>query len=173
MVRCAGKTLGDRASVTKEYAALAKKIKENFAKRFWPDEKQYLYDVIDAPDGNDDTLRPNQIFALSLSFPVLTDKVKAKKVVDIVAEKLLTPFGLRTLSPDDVNYKGIYTGSVYERDTAYHQGTVWPWLLGHFADAHYKVYKNKKVARNFFAAFECSSVFGLCTQRSAVCNAGR
>lgn len=148
------KTLGHPASAAKEYAALAKKIKENFLRQFWSEEKQYLYDIIDAPDGNDDTLRPNQIFALSIAFPVLTDKHKAKKVVDIVNEKLLTPYGLRTLSPDDVNYKGIYTGGVYERDTAYHQGTVWPWLLGHFADAHFRVYKNKKKARNFFAAFE-------------------
>ncbi len=150
------KTLGKPASVAKDYAELAKKIKENFAKRFWCGENNYLYDVVDAPpkNENDDTLRPNQIFALSLAFPVLTDKHKAKKVVDIVREKLLTPYGLRTLSPDDENYRGVYSGGVFERDTAYHQGTVWPWLLGHFADAHYKVYKNKKNARRFFAAFE-------------------
>jgi len=118
--------------------SMAQKVRDSFYKLFWNQRLGYLNDCI-FPDGSPDaTLRPNQIFAVSLPFsPLGHDKQKA--VVEIVREKLLTPYGLRTLPPDDRRYKGIYTGPRRQRDEAYHQGTVWPWLMGAFVEAYLKV----------------------------------
>lgn len=114
------------------------KVKKNFCRLFWNETWGWLNDCI-LPDGTADaTLRPNQIFAVSLPFSPLTAK-QQKAVVEIVEKKLLTPLGLRTLSPDDRRYHGIYTGSQRERDEAYHQGTVWPYLIGPFVEAYLKV----------------------------------
>lgn len=113
-----------------KYSALAKKIKKSFADTFWYEKGGYLYDVVNEK-GPDTSIRPNQIFALSLNFPVLTG-AKAKKVFMNVAENLYTPVGLRSLAPSDEKYRPIYLGDIWQRDTAYHQGTVWTWPIGAF-----------------------------------------
>lgn len=127
-------------------------VRKSFCKLFWNESWGWLNDCI-LPDGSfDATLRPNQIFAVSLPFSPLS-LTQQKAVVAIVEEKLLTPFGLRTLSPDDNRYCGTYTGPQSERDRAYHQGTVWPYLIGPFVSAYLKVNgsngKTKKAAARF------------------------
>jgi glycogen debranching enzyme len=130
----------------------AETVRENFCRIFWNQSWGWLNDCI-LPDGTADaTLRPNQIFAVSLPFSPLP-LLQQKGVVRIVEEKLLTPFGLRTLSPDDKRYQGQYTGPQSQRDSAYHQGTVWPYLIGPFVEAYLKVNGSgidaKKAAANF------------------------
>ncbi len=110
-----------------------------------PPGRSYLADVVDGPDGDDWALRPNQIFAVSLPFPLLTG-ADAKPVVEAVGQALLTSYGLRSLSPADPAYRGRYAGGPLERDGAYHQGPVWAWLLGAYAEAHYRVYGNRAAA---------------------------
>ena len=135
-------TLGTPSDVYTKQAAAAK---SSFGK-FWNAERNCCFDVIDAPGvGNDATLRPNQIFAVSLGGNLLSAE-QQKCVVDICAEQLLTPVGMRSLAPGEPGYVGCYTGGGRERDAAYHQGTVWGWLLGPFALAHYQVYQNRAVA---------------------------
>jgi len=105
--------------------------------------------VIDAPGvGNDPSLRPNQIFAVSLPFSPLGER-QQRSVVDAVAQHLLTSHGLRSLAASEPGYKGKYGGGSRERDSAYHQGTVWGWLLGPFALAHFRVYGDREVAQSF------------------------
>lgn len=111
---------------------------ESFNKKFWFDEDGYLYDVIEGENGNDPALRPNQLFSISLDNPVLAQD-KWKPVFDKVTEHLYTPFGLRTLSPDHPDFKTHYDGDLYARDAAYHQGTVWPWLIGPYIDTMLKI----------------------------------
>jgi predicted glycogen debranching enzyme len=128
--------LRKRAGRVDEAAALAKRakdVKDTFVATFWNEAAGCLFDVVDG-DRKDASIRPNQIFALSLPYPLLP-KDKARAVIKIVDEKLLTPFGLRSLAPDDPAYRGRYEGDPMHRDTAYHQGTVWSWLLGAYADA--------------------------------------
>lgn len=122
------------------YKTMADKVQTSFA-RFWNADKNYCYDVLDGPSGNDPALRPNQIFAVSLPDSPLTTKQQSA-VVDICAQELLTSHGLRSLAPSDPAYIGIYTGDQWHRDSAYHQGTVWGWLIGPFISAHLKVYQN-------------------------------
>jgi predicted glycogen debranching enzyme len=125
-----------RAGRTAEAAALgqrAKRVKERFVARFWNEASSCLYDVVDG-EWSDASIRPNQIFALSLPYPLLP-KDEARAVLKVVEAKLLTPFGLRSLAPDDPAYRGRYEGDPMQRDAAYHQGTVWSWLLGPYADA--------------------------------------
>jgi glycogen debranching enzyme len=118
-----------------DYTAMADRAGASFRARFWYAEGGYLYDVVDGPDlPEDGSLRPNQLFALSLEDD-LVDAAQARSALAVIREKLLTPVGLRTLSPDDARFHGIYTGSQPERDAAYHQGIVWPWLIGAYADA--------------------------------------
>ncbi len=119
----------------------------SFREQFWNPDTHSLFDVI-GPDGRPDaSLRPNQIFAVSLPFPVM-DGDEAKSIVEVVSEHLLTPFGLRTLAPGSPDYHPHYgPGDGMARDGAYHQGTVWPWLLGAFCDAHLKVYGDKAKTR--------------------------
>jgi predicted glycogen debranching enzyme len=114
----------------------ASRARKSFNERFWYDEGQYLYDVVDA---NDAALRPNQIFSISLDFPVL-DEIRWRQVVSIVHDELLTPVGLRSLSRNHPDYKPAYDGDLRARDAAYHQGTVWGWLIGPFVDAWLKVH---------------------------------
>jgi len=139
---------------TEDYENLAKRTATGFS-RFWNDELGYCYDVLDTPEGNDASLRPNQIFALSLSqlgergYPPLLTPERQRRVVDVCAQKLLTSYGLRSLSPDDPKYRGVYGGDLVERDGAYHQGTVWGWLIGPFALAHFGVYGDRNLARSF------------------------
>jgi predicted glycogen debranching enzyme len=126
------------AETCQYYHKLAEKCAENFRKIFWNEEAGYLNDCI-LPDGTvDDSLRPNQIYAVSLPFSPL-DYLQQKQVVNIIMEKLLTPYGLRTLAPDDKRYHKRYEGNQYERDSAYHNGTVWPYLIGPFIGAYLKV----------------------------------
>ena len=124
----------------------------SFRTRFWYEDGGYLYDVIDGPEGSDASLRPNQLYAISL-VDELVPHDQALKILCLVQEQLLTPVGLRTLSPHDPRYRGRYKGGVLERDGAYHQGTVWPFLLGQFVTAWIKVHgKNPstlKQARSF------------------------
>jgi predicted glycogen debranching enzyme len=130
------------------YVQRATAGKSSFGK-FWSAERNFCFDVIDAPGiGHDATLRPNQIFAVSLGGSLLSAK-QQKAVVDVCIEQLLTPAGLRSLAPSEQGYVGRYAGGVRERDAAYHQGTVWGWLLGPFALAHYRVYQNRAKALAF------------------------
>ena len=130
------------------YLRLEEKAAQNFQK-FWNDDRNCCYDVIDTPTGEkDSSLRPNQIFAVSLPVSPLSPQ-QQKAVVDIVAQQLLTSHGLRSLGPLEPGYKGEYTGGPRERDSAYHQGTVWGWLLGPFALAHYRVYQDAAQAQSF------------------------
>jgi predicted glycogen debranching enzyme len=115
------------------YRLRADDVRDQFGRVFWNPATQCLYDTVDG-DRADDSLRPNQIFALCLPFPLITGE-RARLVLQLVEEKLYTPFGLRSLSPDDRNYRPQYGGDQWSRDSAYHQGTVWSWLLGPFADA--------------------------------------
>jgi predicted glycogen debranching enzyme len=118
-----------------DYAAMADRAGASFRARFWYAEGGYLYDVIDGPDAPADaSLRPNQLFALSLE-PDLVDAEQARSVLTVVRRELLTPVGLRTLAPTDPRFVGTYIGDARQRDGAYHQGTVWPWLIGAYGDA--------------------------------------
>ena len=128
-----------------EYLGLAAKVKESFEREFWSWDHGYLADVVDAEE-KDWSIRPNMIFATSLPYPIL-DEEKCDKVLEIVKSKLLTPRGLRSLSPDDPGYKGYYFGNQISRDQAYHNGTVWAWLLGHFAEGYLKLHG--KAAKTF------------------------
>ncbi|MGD8500425.1 MAG: amylo-alpha-1,6-glucosidase [Phycisphaerales bacterium] len=120
------------------YKSMADKARASFCELFWNQSKGYLNDCI-LPDGSaDDSLRPNQIFAVSLGFSPLSAQ-QQKSVVDAVQKQLLTPYGLRTLDPLAAAYKGEYTGPQQQRDEAYHQGTVWPYLIGPFVEAYLKV----------------------------------
>ena len=118
-------------------SAMAATTRAGF-QRFVSPDHHGLFDVLDGSDGNDDYLRPNQIFAVSLPFSPLDSEVQ-QDVVAICARHLLTPFGLRSLDPASPDYRPHYQGDVWSRDSAYHQGTVWAWLLGHYALAEYRV----------------------------------
>lgn len=124
------------------YAALAAHAKESFTKEFWNEKDGCLYDVVDGLEG-DATLRPNQIYAVSLPHRML-DADKEKKIVDKVYEKLYAKTGLRSLSPDDKEYHPTYEGCLDKRDHAYHQGTSWGFLLGGFLTAYVHVYGTSK-----------------------------
>jgi len=115
------------------YEDLAARTAESFNYSFWNENASCLYDVIDG-DRRDASLRPNQVIALSLGYCAIPEE-RARRILAVVEHDLLTPFGLRTLAPSDPAYRGRYEGSVENRDTAYHQGTVWPWLLGPFITA--------------------------------------
>ncbi len=131
-----------------DYQRLAAQIGPSFRQRFWNPDANCLYDVVDGPDGADASLRPNQLLAVSLPFAPMFG-AQAKAIVDKVQTSLLTPFGLRTLAPDAPDYRGRYEGDQRSRDGAYHQGTVWPWLMGSFIDAHLRVYGDRAQAIQF------------------------
>ena len=129
----------------------------SFRTKFWHDAGGYLYDVIDGPDGHDAAVRPNQLYALALCDD-LVDREQAKQILMVVTDHLLTPVGLRTLSPRDSRYRPRYDGGVAERDGAYLQGTVWPFLLGPFITAWVKTFGKsaqvKAQARAFLNGLE-------------------
>jgi predicted glycogen debranching enzyme len=130
----------ERREASDAIAEHARRAYESFQKRFWFEKGGYLYDVVDAEGGGDDSsLRPNQVFAISLDHPILAQE-KWPSVMSCVEKELLTPLGLRTLAPSDKNYKPKYYGSLRDRDAAYHQGTVWPWLIGPYVDAYLKLH---------------------------------
>jgi predicted glycogen debranching enzyme len=149
------RALGQEAA---PYEALVQRARTGF-ERFWNPDAQFCFDVIDGPGDlgngshnnslvNDATLRPNQIFAVSLPESPLTP-VQQRLVVDVCRSELLTPFGLRSLGPSEPGYHGRYAGNREERDAAYHQGTAWGWLLGPFALAHLRVYWDPQTAASF------------------------
>jgi predicted glycogen debranching enzyme len=131
----------------------ARRAQESFNSRFWYSAGNYLYDVVDGEGGDDISCRPNQLLAFSLEFPVLDPKYW-EPVLQVVRDRLLTPFGLRSLSRDSADYKPKYFGDLRARDAAYHQGTVWAWLIGPFIDAWLKVHpKDHAGARTFLQGF--------------------
>lgn len=130
------------------FVKMARVVENSFGK-FWNTSTSYCYDVIDSPGvDSDSTLRPNQIFAVSLPQSPLTAE-QQKSVVDVCAQRLLTPHGLRSLDPQHPGYQGHYGGGPTQRDGAYHQGTAWGWLLGPFALAHFRVYGDRNLALSF------------------------
>jgi predicted glycogen debranching enzyme len=120
-------------------AQAAEQARKSFNARFWCESSRHLFDVIDGPNGDDAACRPNQLLAFSLKHPIL-DEARWPAVLEIAHTKLLTPVGLRSLSPDNKDYKSKYDGDLRARDAAYHQGTVWAWLIGPFIDAWLKVH---------------------------------
>ncbi|MEA2698788.1 MAG: hypothetical protein QOI66_3059 [Myxococcales bacterium] len=129
----------ERPADADELTARAKQVDASFNERFWFNDGGYLYDVIDGPDAKlDPALRPNQIFALSLPHPIL-NRERWRPVLTVVEQKLLTPFGLRSLAPGSPGYYPNYHGNLRTRDAAYHQGTVWSWLIGPYVDALLRV----------------------------------
>ena len=131
---------------------LAASARAGFA-RFWNADRGFCYDVLDGPAGHDATLRPNQIFAVSLPESAL-DLDQMRRVVDACARSLLVSYGLRSLTPDDGAYRARYEGDPSARDGAYHQGTVWSWLLGPFALAHHRAYGDARAALALLAPVE-------------------
>jgi predicted glycogen debranching enzyme len=143
-------------SAAQRYDDCAKQARDSFNRRFWYADGGYLYDVVDCngeSETYDRSCRPNQIFAISLDHPVL-DENRWASVIEVAQKKLLTPVGLRSLSPDDPEYKPLYAGDLRSRDGAYHQGTVWAWLIGPFVDAWLKLHPDdKQGARKFLDVF--------------------
>ena len=127
-----------------EWKPIAEKIPAAFIETFWYNEKKYLCDYVHE-DFRDKSVRPNQIFAVSLPYSPLNDDQR-QGVLDCVQSELLTPRGLRTLAPKNTQYKSEYTGDITSRNLAYHQGSVFPWLFGHFAEAWLKLYEQSGVA---------------------------
>jgi predicted glycogen debranching enzyme len=142
-----------RGEATSLLAELAARVRESFNRRFWCEARGHLYDVVDGERGDDDACRPNQVLAISLPNPVL-DQSRWLRLMNAVEEKLLTPMGLRSLAPGHPEYKDKYDGHLRSRDAAYHQGTVWAWLIGPFIDAWLKVHpENPARARRFLDGF--------------------
>lgn len=149
------------AHTAETYQKMTQQVARSFERAFWFERGGYLYDVIDTPEPSvddcgrhvDASLRPNQIFAVSFGTDLLS-ATHARAVVDSCSRSLLTPVGLRSLSPHDPRYLGTYCGGPRERDAAYHQGTVWSWLLGPFAQAHFRVYGNIEHARALLRGLE-------------------
>ncbi|HEY2805224.1 MAG TPA: amylo-alpha-1,6-glucosidase [Gemmatimonadales bacterium] len=141
---------GTGAPALREWSARAK---ESFNRRFWFEEGGYLYDVIDGEHGDDPACRPNQLLAISLPNPVL-GKERWEAVIECVKARLLTPVGLRSLAPGHPSYKAHYFGDLRARDAAYHQGTVWAWLIGPFIDAWLALHPEDRAgARKFLEGF--------------------
>lgn len=131
------------------YETAAERARIEFNRRFWYSEGGYLYDVVDGEQGDDDACRPNQLLAIALDYPIL-DRSRWEPVLRVCQEKLVTPVGLRSLSPDHPDYKKRYFGNLRTRDAAYHQGTVWAWLMGPYVDAYRKVYPDdRETLRSF------------------------
>jgi predicted glycogen debranching enzyme len=141
-------------SFVRSWEGMPEKIAESFIHHFWNEEAGYLADVVDG-DFRDMAVRPNQILAASMPHSPLSPELK-KSVLDVVESELLTPKGLRTLAPKNEAYKGVYEGDQRKRDLAYHQGTVWPWLLEHFCRVYLDVHRNSGVSliRRLYEGFE-------------------
>jgi predicted glycogen debranching enzyme len=134
-----------RSKQAERYARKAERTCAAFNASFWNSNTSCLFDVLD-DDGADASIRPNQLFAISLPFPVL-DETRRQAVVRVVEEKLLTPLGLRTLDPSHPHYTGRFEGGPWQRDHAYHQGTAWPWLSGPFVTAYIRSHCDRPAAR--------------------------
>lgn len=133
------------------YGRIADGVKNSFSRAFWYEEGGYLYDVVNG-ETRDRRVRPNQVLAVSLSHPVI-DGPMARQVVEKVWKELYTAYGLRTLSRGSEEYRGRYAGDVFQRDSAYHQGTVWPWLIGHFITAFSRAFGSEPVYADMPAKF--------------------
>jgi predicted glycogen debranching enzyme len=143
----------ETADAARPVEAMAARLRKSFNERFWYNDGQHLYDVVDGPGGEDSSCRPNQVLAISLPHAVL-DEHRWKPVLEVVRSRLLTPFGLRTLAPGHPNYRPRYYGDLRSRDNAYHQGTVWPWLIGPYVDAWERVHPGEADGRaTLLAAF--------------------
>ena len=144
------------AERAEELKAHADKCRRSFNQRFWYEEGGHLYDVVESEEmrgGDDPACRPNQLFAVSLEHPVL-ERERWEPVLNVVRDKLLTPVGLRSLSPDHPDFKPTYHGDLRTRDAAYHQGTVWAWLIGPFIDAWLKAHpEDRRTARGMLECF--------------------
>jgi len=139
---------------TAEWKDFPELVKNSFLQTFWSDKNKYLADYVD-DDGQNWQVRPNMVFATSLPY-IMLDEEQRRAVLHMIEKELLTPKGLRTLSPKDPNYVGAYEGSQEQRDGAYHQGTVWPWLLGHYIEGYLKLHGKKGIpmAEKVFNSFE-------------------
>ena len=149
----AGLLAGRDEETASRYETLAGRVRTAFRARFVRPGQETLADVVDGPDGDDLAVRPNQIFAVSLPFPLL-DGDAAAGVVRAVGRALLTTYGLRSLTPDASGYQGTYEGDLLRRDRAYHEGTVWSWLIGPYAEAYYRVTGDAAGALGFLRPFE-------------------
>jgi predicted glycogen debranching enzyme len=127
----------DQRTRAELYEEMAEKARTSFTEKFWNRQNNCLFDIV-TTSGADASIRPNQIIATYLDFNVL-DNVKAELIVETASRQLVTPFGLRTLSPQDARYIGRYSGDRWHRDNAYHNGTVWPWLIGPFVTSFLKL----------------------------------
>ena len=137
-----------------DLATLAARTRQSFNQRFWYEKGGYLHDIVDGEGGDDPSCRPNQIISFSLRYPVL-DEARWPAVLDVVTKKLLTPVGLRTLDPEHRDFKTQYFGDLRARDAAYHQGTVWAWLIGPYVDAWLRVHPGaQQQARRLLQAFD-------------------
>jgi predicted glycogen debranching enzyme len=134
------------------YRQMAVHAHASAQERFWFADGGYCYDVVDAPEGDDASLRPNQAIALGLVYPLIEGE-PARRALDVVTARLLTPYGLRTLSPDDPRYQSSYRGDQRERDASYHMGMVWPWLLGPYLDAHGRLDGDRPAVRRLLEPF--------------------
>ena len=141
------------AVIARQFSEMADRIAAGFRSCFWYEQGQYLYDCVTDEGFKDASIRPNQIFAVSLPFSPLNIQ-QQKAVVDCVERELLMPFGLRTLAKNDSRYKGKYEGDIKQRDNAYHQGTVWPWLIGAFIEAYLKVDNSKQSRKKMSVLLE-------------------
>jgi predicted glycogen debranching enzyme len=131
----------------------AERTRASFNRRFWYAPERYLYDIVDGEQGDDATCRPNQIISVSLRHPVLAED-RWSAILAVVEARLLTPVGLRSLDPQHPDFKPTYRGDLRTRDAAYHQGTVWAWLIGPFVDAWMRVHPNRSLdARRFLTGF--------------------
>ncbi len=148
-----------------QYNCLPELIKKSFLELFWDEKEGYLADYVNDDEGRNMFIRPNMVIAVSLPFSML-DKEQMKKILDVADKHLVTPRGLRTLSPRNKHYKGIYQGNQEERDSAYHQGTVWPWLFGPFCEGWLRVYGQQglaKVKKLIYGLEEVMSEAGIST----------
>ncbi len=146
-----------------KFAHLAENAKRSFNEKFWNAGKGCLFDVVDEQGYGDASIRPDQIIAVSLDFPML-DTLKSEKIVDLVQKELLTPYGLRTLTQSDPRYVGFYFGDRRSRDKAYHNGTVWPWLVGPFTTAFLKTkgytdFRREYALKNFLLPLFTKQIF--------------
>jgi glycogen debranching enzyme len=131
----------DDISAEQQYGLMADEARSSFNQKFWNQQAGCLYDVVNGDD-RDAAIRPNQVIAISLTNSMVS-KERAARILRVVERELLTPRGLRTLSPADPNYIGCYEGGPSKRDGAYHQGTVWPWLMGPYITAYFKTFGNQ------------------------------
>jgi predicted glycogen debranching enzyme len=157
--------IGNDKAFVREFESLPELIKKSFLELFWDEKAGYLADYVNDEEGRNFFVRPNMVIAVSLPY-IMLDKEQMKKVLDIADKELVTPRGLRTLSPGNKLYKGIYSGNQEERDKAYHQGTVWPWLFGPFCEGWLKVYGMQgvqKIRKLIFGLEEVMSEHGITT----------